>query len=89
MSRTFSYNDKGKAAGLFITCLQNGFKGAGGWCASTPPVTCASAADPPASQTLCSMHLSSSFQVSRYSSGPQGRHTLSEAGVHLEDRYVP
>ena len=27
MSRTFSYNDKGKAAGLFIARLQNGFKG--------------------------------------------------------------
>ena len=33
--------------------------------------------------------LSSSFQVSRYSSKPQGRQTLSDVVVHLEDMYVP
>lgn len=43
----------------------------------------------PVSHTLCSKHFSSSFQVSRYSSRPQGRHTLSEVAVHLEDMYVP
>lgn len=64
-------------------------RGIRGTCISTPLGTCASATDPPASQTLCSKHFSSSFQVSKYSSGPQGRHTLSEVGVHLEDRYVP
>ena len=45
--------------------------------------------DLPESQTLCSKHLSSSFQVSKYSSGPHGRHTLSEVVVHLEDMYFP
>lgn len=43
----------------------------------------------PVSHTLCSKHLSSSFQVSRYSSLPQGRQTLSEVVVHLVDMYVP
>lgn len=56
----------------------------------TAPIhTPADMTDLPVSQTLCSKHLSSSFQVSKYSSGPQGRHTLSEVVVHLEDMYFP